>query len=1155
MAAKTQNPASFSRFSRVGFGLSPKTNSAAPPSQKSKQGGVDEEWYIPYNGPYEPPREAPRRTRARDSWGDVVLEHVLSDSVASSSNVRKRNDVQHDMHAGNANRVAQKVGSVSGEEERKGTRSRSHSTVSGKTVSSGTVEPSRTSLTSQPRRSTVSSTHRPALSYVSLDASGGVGESPMPQNRPSNAGGSKHRTSLFTFSGQTRKAPLESLTRKLSRPPRPGPDLGIGYTAKLDATKHRRSSSMGSSFNRDAVIRANAAPLRSRHSPTTDDEDYYHSYYSTLIHTPNHMHAAQQPPAGAGLAFPASRSPHPYARVDPKPQVPTQPNLPHLTFTDTSPLSLQPSANADTTRQSTSRPLTGAKKLKNSVSTPDLRAANSLPPRRLPSKPYGFKERWLSPETWCDAMFFPRPRLKLKQDGELEFVGSGRTVSPPGSPLPRGFIDSELGPLDKGKGVASRVLAHSRSLAELPKVYVSEAGSSSIPHDTTKTSAQDYPGLSHKFFSASKPPRPKSFAQDDMSLVPSLARYALQLTYVQYLADHVQCSVLEEGQLLNDQRKVWQAQATNSFQNKLSRNLSRARSKSLTHKGRHQDEPLPSSIDFLATRACLGNQSMMPIVSPSRSQDSSSSRHRSSSRGTFSRGSHSQSNSLSKTLSKSSKSHSQRHSRTDSWGKSALKVAKSAACGLTSADVESEVATETSGLEGALRRGDTKVIRLSDPAHIPVDKDVVIDRAAGPSVSPIPSTSSDVAVGIALSTPTEDVSEPISLPRHPYAQGGLYSYKSYTTSIDSRREMRSDYAGPHPSMTTGQSSMNDVSSRHRNPPQALHPYAQASRDSFFDDARIVQQPRLDSDVPPPAKMWAQWSPGVVREVLPNEIQYSPFISARSTQITNDAKGMGATPANALRPQRSKDSGLGTSEDHTVIAERELLSQRQAGVTTQRSNRQPVQYDVMRPSYLTQSQKTFDPSSSKTASTSAAVQTDQQTISTSEDDLQQAVASSSVTTSASSSSLRPFGSPDDLDRYQDLFYRPTRGKGKEPSDDEPAPVASTSMWEDNIEQSGSRLSALARELSQEFRQMAAEREPESYYSRASMAASQQSSFFRQPVDSGLEFVFEVSRSESPDDAVLPDETCLAPFYPSINIPEDISQSSLQMDPEEDEDETR
>jgi hypothetical protein len=65
----------------------------------------------------------------------------------------------------------------------------------------------------------------------------------------------------------------------------------------------------------------------------------------------------------------------------------------------------------------------------------------------------------------------------------------------------------------------------------------------------------------------------------------------------------------------------------------------------------------------------------------------------------------------------------------------------------------------------------------------------------------------------------------------------------------------------------------------------------------------------------------------------------------------------------------------------------------------------------------------------------------------------------------------------------------------------------------------------------------------------MAVSQHSAFFRRPTDSGLELVFEeVSQSESPDGSPL------VAFHPSINIPEDVSQSSVQLDPEEDEDET-
>jgi serine/arginine repetitive matrix protein 2 len=209
--------------------------------------------------------------------------------------------------------------------------------------------------------------------------------------------------------------------------------------------------------------------------------------------------------------------------VHAKPEVHTQPDLPHLTFTD-APLPLQGSASADATYPSAPQPFIEIKKLKNSASTPDLRIASNLPfsrIKRLPSKPSGFKDRWLSAETWCDAVLFPRPRLRVKQLDEPGFVASGRIVSPPGSPLPRSFVDTGIEPPGKGKGLASRVLVHSRSLADL-KASMPEAGPSSIPYGAIPFVQDDLPPPERS--AIPRPPRPKSFAQDDMSLVPSLAR-------------------------------------------------------------------------------------------------------------------------------------------------------------------------------------------------------------------------------------------------------------------------------------------------------------------------------------------------------------------------------------------------------------------------------------------------------------------------------------------------------------------------------------------------------------------------------------------------------------------------------------------------------
>jgi hypothetical protein len=140
----------------------------------------------------------------------------------------------------------------------------------------------------------------------------------------------------------------------------------------------------------------------------------------------------------------------------------------------------------------------------NSASGPSNAARHTAPPmpsthaKQLP--PPRPKDRWLSAETWCDALLFPRPKLKLKQEknaafynqGDESFIGgpapsgSGRIISPPPSPV-GGEWDIEIsgeeiqlqsrlrdqqggGSSDDGAvqrqrepGVPSRVLAHSRS--------------------------------------------------------------------------------------------------------------------------------------------------------------------------------------------------------------------------------------------------------------------------------------------------------------------------------------------------------------------------------------------------------------------------------------------------------------------------------------------------------------------------------------------------------------------------------------------------------------------------------------------------------------------------------------------------------------------
>lgn len=142
--------------------------------------------------------------------------------------------------------------------------------------------------------------------------------------------------------------------------------------------------------------------------------------------------------------------------------------------------------------------------------------------------------------------------------------------------------------------------------------------------------------------------------------------------------------VLEEGQILDHQRKKWQMQATVSVLNKQARNLSRARSKSLTQKNTKDSVKEQSNFDFLAARSLLGNQNVVPVNTRIDSLGMRTVISQSDSNpGTFGRISHSHSNSLSKTLSKSSKSHSRGHSRNDSWSKRMVKNT-AALCGFDS---------------------------------------------------------------------------------------------------------------------------------------------------------------------------------------------------------------------------------------------------------------------------------------------------------------------------------------------------------------------------------------------------------------------------------------------------------------------------------------
>jgi hypothetical protein len=249
----------------------------------------------------------------------------------------------------------------------------------------------------------------------------------------------------------------------------------------------------------------------------------YHSYYN---YTPAVDQFGQ-----LGNPDTASLPPHPYAYNSAPirdtyqpPQTAPLVTSPKLKFTN------PPHRVAFPEQEAVVLATPPTRSLKSFASSPDLRSQNRK--QALLSPPKG-KDRWLSAETWCDAIMFPRPRLKV-EDAQLLLRGaSGRIVSPPGSPVYRGFPDQQNP--DRPQGIASRVLAHSRSMVSLNNA---EAGPSKLRNEPPAAQSRGMhfemphapvlpPLIIHPSQADDRPPRPKSFAWDDLALpspVPSLAR-------------------------------------------------------------------------------------------------------------------------------------------------------------------------------------------------------------------------------------------------------------------------------------------------------------------------------------------------------------------------------------------------------------------------------------------------------------------------------------------------------------------------------------------------------------------------------------------------------------------------------------------------------
>lgn len=335
------------------------------------------------------------------------------------------------------------------------------------------------------------------------------------------------------------------------------------------------------------------------------------------------------------------------------------------------------------------------------------------------------------------------------------------------------------------------------------------------------------------------------------------------------------------------------------------------------------------------------------------------------------------------------------HQRSNSLGKSALRLvrhtASSAAgfCGFASAERVFEGGREKVGtpaeekadaFESAMRRQDTRVLRLQDQVrreeHGHHENVVVVTPpehggaqtvVAGPGglhgLSPAPSSakSSSGEVGIAISTPTPsdelarqqyEGRERLRLPAHPYAQGATFPVRSSSSERDR--------SASHPSEPQrDEVSRKESLERHRQP-VLVHPYAPFSQTSHpyasvpavwakSEPHQTPVQPVVSVDaatdedgqeveIPADAtsSMYAELTPGHIREIRPEQLRYSPFIMVHPVEQKKRPKadtlgppasshpygpqskrmsewGFADALTETLRGRGSVDSGLGTSE--------------------------------------------------------------------------------------------------------------------------------------------------------------------------------------------------------------------------------------------------
>lgn len=553
---------------------------------------------------------------------------------------------------------------------------------------------------------------------------------------------------------------------------------------------------------------------------------------------------------------------------------------------------------------------------------------------------------------------------------------------------------------------------------------------------------------------------------------------------------------------------MWQECATKSFGNKRTRSLSRSKSLGRTRKPSYQPPPT-GTFDFLAERTLLGHQAIPPVVHTTNSSAIPTQTIPGGGQATRSFGSafprlrstsHGHSNSAGVIL------DGPGHRRKESVS-SVLRRARSTATGLcVGADGTS---TPPNALDASTGKDDIKIATrsersrgmaspdsaglispITDQNRTSPDRSLLVPSRQGLGVSPTPSdlSRSVEGVGIAISSPLPSEGhsddETITLPAHPYAQGANNHRQTPTNSTPQRPELM----------------------HHRQP--IVHPYAIHSVHPATLPPRWVHR---DQTISPARKMFAEITPGHLREIRPEEIQYSPYIDdtpgAPAAHVINrpgvagrqyadppsrrdsDTLRMGDALNSSLvhdRLSSSTDSGVGVSEDphpygpqperaapsrsntSPLRPVRELLSSANDRDEGASRSQRPEPSSILPPANSNNS----DPTSLRTASSG------QLNSSVFPDPLTpvrriESSGSSPGLSNDSSPPLtpRPLGRLDDWERFHDLFYNPTTNPP--PLPELPSVTVSTAEHEDrrpapssvHLARSKSQLTTLVRQLSE------------------------------------------------------------------------------------------